>query len=1015
MKHTIDRKIQVLHVDDEPSFCDLTAEFLEMEYDQIEVLSEQSAAGGIERFHSESDIDCIVSDYDMPGTNGIEFLQTIREEDAEFPFILYTGKGSEEIASDAISAGVTDYLQKGSGTSQYTVLANRITNAVEQYRSKRASEQSQKRLSLFVEQSPFAVVEWDENFDFARINDKVEEILGYSEEELIGESWETIVPESDQDAVGDVVSELLEAQGGYHSINENVRADGERIICEWHNRVVTDEHGETVAIFSQFQDITDRRDRRQQLELRNRAINEAPVGITITDPAQEDNPIIFANDQFVEYAGYPREEIMNENHRILQTPETEEEPIAAMREAIDNEEPVTVELRNSRKDGTVWWNRVSIAPIHDDDGSVQHYVGFQEDVTDRKQNEARLGTVASRFEAIFDNPLTLIALLQPDGTLLEANQTSLDLIDASGDDVTGAKFWNAPWWNHSETLQEQLQDWITRAADGEYVRFEAKHPTSDGEMALIDGLIHPVRDDEGEITELVAIGRDITERKAHEQELEETNAILSTLIGTLPVGILAEDANRNVLAVNNRLLDLFGFTESPSDLIGADCEQLAEQVSELFRNSDEFVADINELVTEHTPVIDEELTLRDGRTFARSHEPIELPTGEGHLWVYRDVTARTEREAQLEALNETTQELMTATTREEIAEIGVTAARDILHLDANAIHLYDEQESALVPVAQTKGSRELVGDPPTFTQEDSIAWRVFESGEALALDDVHADPDIYNPESSVQSELYLPIGEYGILIDGSATSEAFSKEDLVLGELLAGNIATALEQLERTDQIRSREQDLQRQNEQLDEFASVVSHDLRNPLRVAEGRLELAQEECDSTHLDTVGRAHDRMRALIEDLLALAREGERVNETESVDVSALTKECWDTVATADATIRTEIDLRIRADRSRLKQLLENLYRNAIEHGGDDVTVTVGTVDDGFFVEDNGPGIPEDDRQDVFEAGYSTAADGTGFGLSIVKQIVEAHGWTITVTEGAAGGARFEITGLEFTD
>jgi len=80
-----------------------------------------------------------------------------------------------------------------------------------------------------------------------------------------------------------------------------------------------------------------------------------------------------------------------------------------------------------------------------------------------------------------------------------------------------------------------------------------------------------------------------------------------------------------------------------------------------------------------------------------------------------------------------------------------------------------------------------------------------------------------------------------------------------------------------------------------------------------------------------------------------------------------------------------------------------------------VTVTVGTIDDGVYVEDDGPGIPEDDREDVFEAGYSTAADGTGFGLSIVKQIAEAHGWAISVTEGAGGGARFEITGLEFTD
>ncbi|MFD1643993.1 sensor histidine kinase [Halohasta litorea] len=105
---------------------------------------------------------------------------------------------------------------------------------------------------------------------------------------------------------------------------------------------------------------------------------------------------------------------------------------------------------------------------------------------------------------------------------------------------------------------------------------------------------------------------------------------------------------------------------------------------------------------------------------------------------------------------------------------------------------------------------------------------------------------------------------------------------------------------------------------------------------------------------------------------------------------------------------------IEADDDRLGQLLENLFRNAIEHGGDEVTVTVGTMDDGFYVEDDGSGIPEDKRDSVFTAGYSTSEDGTGFGLSIVNQIAEAHGWDVGLTESKAGGARFDITGGETT-
>ena len=247
--------IRVLHVDDDPEFADLAAAFLEREDDRFELRSVTSAGDGLDRL-DETGFDCIVSDYDMPGRNGIEFLEAVREEYPRIPFILYTGKGSEAVAADAISAGVTDYLQKETGASQYTVLANRIANAVEQSRSQRRVQESEKRLSLFIEQSPLGVIEWNETFEVKAMNEVAEEILGYDDAEIRGRSWESIVPESDRDAVGRTVAGLLAAEGGHHSINENVRKNGERIICEWHNRVVTDDSGEVVAVFSQFQDIT---------------------------------------------------------------------------------------------------------------------------------------------------------------------------------------------------------------------------------------------------------------------------------------------------------------------------------------------------------------------------------------------------------------------------------------------------------------------------------------------------------------------------------------------------------------------------------------------------------------------------------------------------------------------------------------------------------------------------------------------------------------------------------------
>jgi signal transduction histidine kinase len=154
------------------------------------------------------------------------------------------------------------------------------------------------------------------------------------------------------------------------------------------------------------------------------------------------------------------------------------------------------------------------------------------------------------------------------------------------------------------------------------------------------------------------------------------------------------------------------------------------------------------------------------------------------------------------------------------------------------------------------------------------------------------------------------------------------------------------------------------------------------------------------------------METLIDDVLTLARAGETVGELEVVDLVGMISGCWQNVDTKSAEVLAETDTDLRADTSRLSELFENLFRNAVEQGGDDVTVTIGELDHGFYIEDDGPGIPEADREKVFEAGYSSREEGTGFGLSIVKEIVEAHDWEIQLIEGTEGGARFEINGID---
>jgi len=210
---------------------------------------------------------------------------------------------------------------------------------------------------------------------------------------------------------------------------------------------------------------------------------------------------------------------------------------------------------------------------------------------------------------------------------------------------------------------------------------------------------------------------------------------------------------------------------------------------------------------------------------------------------------------------------------------------------------------------------------------------------------------------------------------------------------------------------RERSRELIEQRDRLEEFASIVSHALRNPLEVAKIQLEAARNRGDEVHFEKVADAHERMERIVGDVLTLARQGQVIDEVGEAELSTVVEDAWESVSAPEATLRIADDAVVRADDDRLQELLENLFRNAIEHGGATVTVEVGRTDGGFYVADDGAGIPDDERDRVFEGGFSTSDDGTGLGLSIVQRITEAHDWTVSVGESRSGGARFDVEGV----
>ncbi|ERH10421.1 MAG: PAS sensor histidine kinase [halophilic archaeon J07HX64] len=400
------------------------------------------------------------------------------------------------------------------------------------------------------------------------------------------------------------------------------------------------------------------------------------------------------------------------------------------------------------------------------------------------------------------------------------------------------------------------------------------------------------------------------------------------------------------------------------------------------------------------------------------HEPVD-----GILVVTRDIAERKQTEQSLAGYASTvtqlqgaTQRLMDTTDRDDAAAITVDALEQAFEFDIAGIWLCNDDGTRLEPVAITEDGRDIVaGELPTYSAETpSLSWEAFESQESRLIKDMDEYTNRYNAETVIQSELIVPLGEHGLLNIGSTTRSAFDERDRHRVELWANMVESALTRVEQLDRLRSREQELQRERDRLDEFAGFVSHDLRSPLTVATGRLELLADDCTSPHLPSIEQALERMDQLIADVLELARQGATVGATVPVDLEELTTQCWRNVDTAEAELSIQETNSISADRSRLASAIENLLRNAIEHGGESVAITVGTLEDepGFYIADDGPGIPDARQDQIFDSGHSTTDDGTGLGLAIVRQIVEAHGWEIRVCESVDGGTRFEISGVE---
>lgn len=372
----------------------------------------------------------------------------------------------------------------------------------------------------------------------------------------------------------------------------------------------------------------------------------------------------------------------------------------------------------------------------------------------------------------------------------------------------------------------------------------------------------------------------------------------------------------------------------------------------------------------------------------------------GGFVIYTDITERKQREEKLSALHDVAEELARSETVSEICERTITASKEILSFDLSVVSLKDGNMIRPQAISEEVTPDGLAAMPVS----EGIVGKTYRTGESYVFDDLTTVPEA-NPQGPYKSAISVPIGDHGTFQAVATTGGAFTETDCELTELLIRHTENALDRLQR-------EQQLQQKTERLDQFTSMLSHDLRNPLNVATGHIELLRNECDSEHVDDIAQAQQRMEELIENVLTLAQDNDERPTVEDVSIAHVAERSWQSVETPDATLSIECDCVVSADSSQLQQLFENLFRNAIEHSRGAITVTVGALATGFYIGDTGPGIPDSERDEIFTTGYSTAASGTGLGLAIVSQIVQTHGWDIEVCDGKNGGTRFEITDVE---
>jgi PAS domain S-box-containing protein len=654
------------------------------------------------------------------------------------------------------------------------------------------------------------------------------------------------------------------------------------------------------------------------------------------------------------------------------------------------------------------------------DGAV-YVLAFVRDVTEHRAIQERYRTERDMLDRLLDISPVGIVIHGAEGTILKTNEQAEEILGVDRGEIVGG----AP--NPDEVtilsvdgdpLDTSKVPYRSVVETGDPVdgrELTVERP--DGERVVVSVSASPLFDEDGDLKRVVVSIADVTERRERERERKQRNEQLRTLISNLPVVVFTLDSEGVFQHSAGKGLDALGL--EPGELEG-------ESVFDVYADEPDIVE-----TAERALDGDEIRAIQSvgDLTFETWYRPVRNEEGALDLvvGVARDVSALKDQENRMQDLAQASQELPHARTEREAASVVVDIADAIIGYPVTVYWTHDGEDDRLEPLVASDRALELVevseatGVPDIDADADEMER--FRAGDLVVVENYNDLENPAAPDADFGTVVLVPIGDHGLLSIGAFEETAFDEYDRNLVEILARSAVDALDRIERERELEASKRELERSNESLQQFAYVASHDLQEPLRMVSSYVSLLEAEY-GEHFDEEAEEYmdfavdgaTRMQEMIDALLQYSRVHTRGDEFVEVDAEAVSAETLKSlellVEDHSATVEVGELPPVRADRSQLGQVFQNLLKNAVQHGGSEPTVAVDAVreDDRvhFEVVDDGEGIPESQQDRIFEI-FKGNSDGTGIGLAMCKRIVERHEGEIRVESTPGEGATFHFT------